>query len=116
MLTPRSKKQRSAITNGRRLLHSIDDPQSIHSRRYRDLYDEYLARVGANNDQLARQTATLVVRREQLDARVINGQEIDDWALIRLANSISRLLKDIERLEAHHTQSREPSLADALAR
>ena len=85
-------RHRSRVTNGKSLLQGIDG-RSAEYRRFKDLYIGYLERTGGKHDELCRQLAALVMHRELLDARVVNGEHVDMFHHVRLSNSINRTMR-----------------------
>lgn len=98
----RRSKARSKITNGTRLLAGIDG-RSLTARRFRDLYTHYMQQTGGQHEELCKQLASLVLRRELLDAAQVRGEDIDTLHLVRLSNSISRTLKRLDIIKAKKT-------------
>jgi hypothetical protein len=83
--------QRSAITNGSRLLQGVNG-RSAEYRRYKDLYRAALAETGGRHDALCRQLAGLQVQREALDAALVRGEPVDPTSHVAVANAITRTL------------------------
>jgi hypothetical protein len=94
----RAPATRSAITNGSRVHQNVDH-RSSSARRYRDLFAAFEAEIGGTLTEaergLVRQAATLTLRAEQLAADVVNGKQVDDDQLIRIAGTAKRLLAGI---------------------
>lgn len=114
-----SRYGRDRVSNGSKLIANLDY-RSREFRRWKFLYDEARGRVGPAGDQLARQYATAVLRREQLDADVCNNKHVDPVALTRLCSLIIRLERALEALtEAHNHNDaharRQRALEDAEA-
>jgi hypothetical protein len=108
---------RSRISNGHDLLPDVDG-RSVMARRYRDITSAILVDQGGEAEcsesrmQLIRRFAAAAVLAEQLEARLVNGEQIDmqehatlSSTLVRLAQriGINRVAKDVT-----------PSLADYL--
>jgi hypothetical protein len=72
----RSTTNRSAVTNGSKLLVGIDG-RSPAARRFRDLIQLYETEVGGVLTEvergLIRQAAALTIRAEQLQAAIVEG-------------------------------------------
>lgn len=91
---------RSAVANGSRLLDGLDG-RSAPARRYRDLTATLASDSGGRDNlteaqfQLIRSAAGLVVLREALDAKALNGEEIDTGDYCRISNSLRRLLSTV---------------------
>jgi hypothetical protein len=83
--TPRDRRLSRALPAG-------VDRRTRPAKRYAALYEKYRALAGDGHDELARQAAGLVLRREQLEARMIAGEEVDALLLARLAGAINRTL------------------------
>jgi hypothetical protein len=97
VLDVRSPTNRAKITNGSRLLPGTDG-RSASARRYRDLIADFGRDLGAfeslSTAELAmvRQAAALVVKVEQLQVGIVNGDVIDTDELVRLMNASTRIL------------------------
>jgi len=83
---------RSRVTNGKQLFLGAVDGRSREARRWRDLYHSFLNQTGNKHDQMVRSLASLVLRREQLDARIAVGEDIDTDLLLRLCGTINRTM------------------------
>jgi hypothetical protein len=91
-----SKANRSAVTNGTKLLVGID-MRSPTARRYRDLVHAYKAEVGGGDlsePELAmvKTAASLSLSAELMQADVVNGKVVDADNLIRLSSEVRRIL------------------------
>ncbi len=92
---------RSAITNGTSL---GVDKRTATGRRYRDLISEFSREV-AGGEQLTqaemvlvRQAAAITIRMEILQVEIVNGSSATaDEDLVRLSNSLARILGQITR-------------------
>jgi hypothetical protein len=90
---------RSAVTNGK-LLPGVDQRSSA-ARRFRDVTEaltDALQKDGAltlAETALVKQAAALVVRTEALQLAIVGGGDVDDEALVRLTNTLSRTLKGL---------------------
>jgi hypothetical protein len=91
-------RNRSALTNGSRLLPGIDG-RSAAARRFRDICANYEAEVGADITEterdLIRHAAFLTWRSEQLKADAINGKPVADDEIIRMAGAARRILATV---------------------
>ncbi len=71
------------------------------SRRLRDLLDDYLSDLGgventsAMEQDLARAAAGLAVRREQIEAALVRGEEVSSEEWVRIVNSENRTLGNL---------------------
>lgn len=95
-LAPGSATNRSAVTNGSRLLDGIDG-RSAAARRFRDLVQAFETEIGGEQPSelergLIRQAAALALRAEQLQAAIVRGEAVDDDHLIRLSGEARRLV------------------------
>jgi hypothetical protein len=117
-LRARSKKARSAVSNGTRLINA--DGRSPWARRFRDICADHCADLGGYENLSAaeiaiiRRAATIQVELEAQEARLANG-EAKGFSLIeyaQAANGMRRLLETvgIKRVPRDVT----PSLADIL--
>jgi hypothetical protein len=84
---------RSRITNGAQLFFVAVDGRSRMARRWRDLFREYMTRTECRHEQMCRSLASLIVRREQLDASIANGGDADIGELVRLTGAINRTMR-----------------------
>lgn len=82
---------RSALSNGSRILPKGIDGRSAEARRWKDVYRDAMDRTGGRCEQACRSYASLVVEREAFDADIAQGYVIDRWELVRLTNAIDRL-------------------------
>jgi hypothetical protein len=87
---------RSAITNGSSL--GIDKRSTI-GRRYRDLIAEFSRQIAGNDGSLneaelilVRQAAAISIRVEALQIDIVNGIAVRDEDIVRLSNSLTRIL------------------------
>lgn len=91
---------RSAIANGSRLLEGLDG-RSAPARRYRDMIAALASDLGGRDNlteaqfQLIRSAAGLVVLREALDAKALNGEAIDTGDYCRISNCLRRVLSTV---------------------
>jgi hypothetical protein len=97
------KRQRSRLTNGRRLLDGVDG-RSPWVRRYKDIIRMHLVDLGGEDNASAaersiiRRCAALTVELERLEVRfaLANEASPDDLDLYqRTANSLRRLLEAV---------------------
>jgi len=105
-----NRQWRSAVTNG--AYPAGINGRTAAGRRYRDLVTEYSREITGEGGPLnpaemalIRQAAALTVRGEALQADIVSGRAADDEAIVRLANTLARILKQLER---RHRQSRTP--------
>lgn len=112
-VTRSSTTNRSAVTNGSRLLEGIDG-RSPAARRFRDLIQLYETEVSGDLTELERglirQAAALSLRSEQLQAAVVRGEDVDSDTLIRLSGEARRILTSLRK--RHH--GRDPHEASAI--
>src|SRR5262245_34656045 len=89
-------RQRSAVTNGKRLFVE-GDGNSAWSRRYRDLVHEHAADLGGVDVlgqaqlSLVRRVATLQLELEQMEGRASMGEQLDVTAYTTAVNCLKRL-------------------------
>ena len=108
---------RSAVTNHKDLLPGLDG-RSATARRYRDLVNAFVADMGGLECcseirlGLVRRLAATTVQAEMLEARMVNGEEIDISQLCTLASTTVRLSQrlGLERKQRDVT----PSLSDLI--
>ena len=100
-LKDRQKHGRSRVSNGTSLFMGSLDGRSVAARRLRDLLDDYLADLGgpentsAMEQDLARAAAGLAVRREQIEAALVRGEEVSSEEWVRIVNSENRTLGNL---------------------
>ncbi len=92
---PKAKEARSRVTNGIRLFISADG-RTRAARRYSDLLRGYLAMTGGQREELCRQAASLVLRRELLDSKMVSGKRVNVELQIQLAGAINRTLRQLK--------------------
>ena len=89
---------RSAVTNGKKLIDGIDG-RTAAGRRYRDLVRAFKTEIGGTITEaelgLIRQAAALTLRAEQMQADIVNGKEVNTDEVIRLSGTARRLLETI---------------------
>ena len=96
-LVPRT---RSAVTNHKDLLPGLDG-RSASARRFRDLVLSYVADMGGLDRcseiklGLLRRLAATTVQAELLEARMVNGEQIDVGQLCTLASTTVRIASRI---------------------
>ena len=98
------RKTRSAITNGRHLLHDVDG-RSTYMRRLRDLVDAHTSDLGGEDfvseaeQRLVRRAALLTIQTEMMDQRFASndGQASKDDLEVyqRLVNTLRRCLETL---------------------
>jgi hypothetical protein len=95
-----STTNRSAVTNGSKLLVGIDG-RSPAARRFRDLVSLFESEIGGAavltvaDRALVKQAAALTLKAEGLQADLVNGLPVDTDQLIRLSSTARRLLTAI---------------------
>jgi hypothetical protein len=117
-LTRISTTNRSAVTNGSRLLEGIDGRSPL-ARRFRDLIKAYEAEIGGELTEvergLVKQAAALTLRAEQMQAAIVRGEPIDNDQLIRISGTAKRILGAIGD-KASKRKPAAPTLQDHIAR
>jgi hypothetical protein len=111
----RKRKGRSRVTNHKDLLPKLDGRSSA-ARRFRDLVNSYIADMGGADScsdiklGLLRRLAAVTVQAEVLEAKMINGEQVDIATLCTLASTTVRLSQrlGIERVPRDVS----PTLAD----
>jgi hypothetical protein len=116
---PLPSRQRSAVTNGRRLF--VDgDGNSAWSRRFRDLAAQHAADLGGADtlseaqSSLIRRVAAIEVELERQEGRMSLGEGVDLDAYTRAAGHLRRLLETLG-IERRARDVTPPSLRDYLA-
>jgi hypothetical protein len=112
-----STTNRSAVTNGSKLLVGIDG-RSPTARRFRDLVQAYTAEIGGDLSQtemaMIKTAAGLEIQAELMQADIVNGKMVDSDDLIRLSSEVRRIL-DAIREKAGKRKPAAPKLAAYLA-
>jgi hypothetical protein len=94
-----STTNRSAVTNGSKLLVGID-MRSPTARRYRDLVQAFTADIGRKLTEfekaMVKQAASLSLTNEMKQAQLVNGGvPVDTDEMIRLSSEVRRILDAI---------------------
>jgi hypothetical protein len=80
-------------------LRAIKDRRSTWSRRHKELADAFAADLGANLTEADRSVidfaATVAIEAERMKARQLNGEDVDLDALVRLANALTRVRREL---------------------
>jgi hypothetical protein len=102
-----STTNRSAVTNGSKLLVGIDG-RSPTARRFRDLVQAYKAEIGGGDLSqtemaMVKTAASLGIQAEQMQADIVNGKMVDSGDMVRLCSEARRLL------DAIRTSKRKPA-------
>jgi hypothetical protein len=96
----RPSRQRSAVSNGRRLFVE-GDGNSAWSRRYRDLIASHVSDLGGASllseaqRSLIKRASAIELELEQAEGRLSMGQQIDLDAYTRAAGHLRRLLETL---------------------
>jgi hypothetical protein len=89
---------RSAVVN-RPLFVRGADGRTAAARRFRDIASSLIADLGGDITEsqmlLVRQAAMTSLQVEQLQARIVSGGDVDPELLIRLTNSQTRTLQEL---------------------
>ena len=94
------KRVRTAIANGAAILAGVDGRSHV-ARRYREIGALLASDMGGHGTlteaqkQLVRSAAGLVVLRERLDVKAVNGEKIDAGEYCSLSNTLRRVLVTI---------------------
>jgi hypothetical protein len=89
---------RNAVSNGSRLHRRGVDGRKRDAKRFRDAFESFAKSLGGEerlseaDRALARMAASLTVKSEAMQAQVAAGGEIDAEQLVRVSNSLSRVL------------------------
>jgi hypothetical protein len=113
----RKQKGRSRVTNHKDLLPQLDGRSSA-ARRFRDLVSAFITDMGGADQcsdiklGLLRRLAAVTVQAEVLEAKMINGEQVDIGTLCTLASTTVRLSQrlGIERVP----KLVEPTLTDLI--
>src|SRR5882672_2322176 len=88
---------RAAVSNGSRLLEGLDE-RTPYARRYRDVQYDIGQDLGGFDNltetqrHIVRSIAGLVVLREALDAKLLNGEDVHTATYCTIANTLNRLV------------------------
>ena len=99
-LSPRSVTNRSRISNGQQILPGVDQRLAI-ARRYRDLVAQIAIdqggadRCSETRMQLIRRFASGSVLAEELEARLVRGEQVDIAEHALLSSTLVRLAQRI---------------------
>src|SRR5271163_4300610 len=102
-LAARMPSARNAVTNGSRLHRRGIDGRTRNARRFRDLFESFAESLGGEerlseaDRALARMAASLAVKSETMQAEVAAGGEVDAEQLVRVTNSLSRVLSRLRK-------------------
>jgi hypothetical protein len=89
---------RNAVSNGSRLHRRGIDGRTRDAKRFRDLFESFAKGLGGEerlseaDRALARMAASLTVKSEAMQAEVAKGGEVAAEQLVRVSNSLSRVL------------------------
>jgi len=112
----RPTKRRLRLTQAGIPLPRIDQ-RTVGAMRYRSLLDSYGAELGGNlteaDKALIQQIAAMQLRIEQLQAAIVEGQDVDADQIIRLSSEHRRLLTSLRGKVAMNKPAG-PTLADYL--
>lgn len=114
-IAPRQSVNRSAVSNGSRVLTGVDG-RSAGARRYRDIVEDLSREIGGDLSAAellqVRNAATLQMLAEDLAAAQARGEPVDAESLTRAANGATRALAAIRRLRP--AKPARKSLSDVL--
>jgi hypothetical protein len=91
---------RSCVTNGKHP-HGFNG-RSAKGRRFNDLMSEHLANIpdpDAGAIALARTVSLTTIKIEQMQAAIVNSEDIDDLKFVRLTGALSRSLTALRLLK-----------------
>ncbi len=114
-----SKTTRSRVTNGKTLFLERVDGRSLTARRYRDLYQAFIADLGGMatvseaQTQLARRCAAMACIAEQMEAEFVAGDGYDLERYLHLVGTLARTLTKLG-LERRACDVTEPNLHEYL--
>lgn len=112
----RASAQRSAVTNGSRILVGVNGCSAL-ARRYRDLVEALTVEAGHDLGEAerlqVRNAASLQLHSEELTAKLVRGEAVDPEAITRAANGATRALTALRR--RHKPKGKAPGLHAYLA-
>lgn len=93
-LARRTAPDAAAVAASRPALKALPglDGRTRGAKRYRALLAEYLELTGGKYSDLVRSLVALVMQREVMEARIASGELLDALDVVRVANSIARLM------------------------
>jgi hypothetical protein len=98
-IAPRKQRRSKPIAE-----HDQIDGRTTLGRRFRtlirDLTDELGGALTPAETALVKLAAATIVRGEQFQAHIIRGEAIDDAELVRLVNTTSRILRELNAQKA----------------
>jgi hypothetical protein len=100
-LTLGQRKARSAVSNGVDLLPGIVDARCTLARRFRDIVSAIVVdqggedRCSESRKQLIRRFAAAAVLAEQMESKLVNGEEINISEHAQLCSSLVRICQRI---------------------
>jgi hypothetical protein len=109
---------RTSIANGSRVLEGVDGRGHI-ARRYAEVAGAVAADLGGDDRltelqrHLVRSVAGMVILRENLDAKAVNGEKVNTSQYCRLANSTRRVAATLGLSRVARDVT--PSLSDYIA-
>lgn len=111
---------RSRVTNGAELFLAHIDGRSREARRFRDIYQAFVAHLGGEEwitetrRHLAKRASALATWCEVEEAKLAMGGELDITAYTTSVNALRRLLVDLglERVARDITPSLEEYIAE----
>jgi len=111
---------RNAVSNGSRLHRRGIDGRTRPAKRFRDVFESFAASLGGMaglseaDRALARTAASLAVKAETMQAEVAAGGEVDAEQLVRVSNSLSRVLGRL-RKRTHGGQAAPMTVLEHIA-
>jgi hypothetical protein len=113
----RTELGRDKVSNGSRLLPKSVDLRTVAGRRYRYLVSAYSNEIGGELTEAeratVRQAASLQLRLEQLQARIVRGDDVSADEAIRLSSEHRRLLSLLRgKAEANKPTDSQRALSD----
>ena len=109
---------RNAVSNGSRLHRRGIDGRTRDAKRFRDLFESFAKSLGGEerlseaDRALARMAASLTVKSEAMQADVAKGVDLDAEQLVRVSNSLSRVLSRLVKRQPRDVHP--PSRLDAM--
>jgi hypothetical protein len=96
------------------------DQRTIGAMRYRSLLDSYGAELGGHLSEpekaLVQQIAAMQLRIEQLQARIVEGHDVDADQIIRLSSEHRRLLTTLRTKAGRNKPNAAPDHLDEYLR
>jgi hypothetical protein len=90
------------------------DGRSAQARRFRRLVRQFQAELGGDlsgaEETLIEQAALLTMKSEALRDAILQGDDVPEESLVRIANAVGRVVRDLRAAKGKRQQTKEPTL------